>query len=201
MSLTRFLFMAAQPQRFAPVTIAEMRGYVDSDGVSPFWEAIGGHFFEIDFRSADQLSANKKEFIADLMPRHPLYIPMLPPEAQAQVGQVHPETEGALKLLEQEGFKNAQEIDIFDGGPMVKVDTAEIRSIKDSVRGTFSATASQISSDHMIICNDSLRFRACLGQASIDENSQVTITNETALALGLRIGDPIRFVPVRPAAR
>ena len=87
MSLARFLFMASHPKRFATVTIAEMRGYVDSEGVSPFWEAIGGHFFEIDFREADQLSAAKKEFIADLMPRHPLYLPMLPPAAQAQVGQ------------------------------------------------------------------------------------------------------------------
>ena len=199
MSLTRFLFMAAQPQRFAPVTIAEMRGYVDEEGVSPFWEAIGGHFFEIDFRAADQLSANKKEFIADLMPRHPLYIPMLPAEAQAQVGQVHPETEGALKLLEQEGFRDAQEIDIFDGGPMVKVETTEIRSIKESVQGSFSATDPKVSSEQMIICNDALEFRACLGQAQIDEAGQITITNETALALGLRIGDPIRFVAARPS--
>ena len=198
MSLARFLFMAAQPQRFAPVTIAEMRGYVDEEWVSPFWEAIGGHFFEIDFREADQLSADKKEFIADLMPRHPLYVPMLPSAAQAQVGQVHPETEGALKLLNQEGFADAGEIDIFDGGPMVRVNTANIRTIKNSVCGPFSGTDDKIDGTQMIICNDALEFRACLGQATVSDGGQITISNETALALGLRIGDPIRFVAARP---
>ena len=105
LSLARFAFMAAFPERFAPDVIAEMRGVVSEDGHSPFWEAIGRHFFEVDFAEADARSGHDKQFIADLMPDHPIYIPMLSPEAQAVIGEVHPEARPALRLLEQEGFR------------------------------------------------------------------------------------------------
>ena len=78
LSLSRFLFMAEHRQRFEPQVIAEMRGVIDDQGRSPFWDAVGKHFFEIDFPKADYLSMVNKKFIADLMPRHPLYVPLLP---------------------------------------------------------------------------------------------------------------------------
>ena len=116
MSLSRFLFMATCPQRFANEVIAEMRGNVDVERGSPFWEAIGRHFFDMPFVDADKRSAETKQFIADLMPQHPIYVPMLPPDAQAIIGQVHLETEPAVKLLKQEGFEFGDEVDIFDAG-------------------------------------------------------------------------------------
>ena len=48
--------------------IAEMRGVIDDQGRSAFWDAVGKHFFEIDFPKADYLSMVNKKFIADLMP-------------------------------------------------------------------------------------------------------------------------------------
>ena len=113
MSLSRFLFMAANPNRFADLVIAEMRGQSEADGASAFWDAIGQHFFDLDFAQADFMSAADKQFIADLMPRHPIYVPMLPEPAQMCIGKVHAETEPAVKLLKQEGFRFANAVDIL----------------------------------------------------------------------------------------
>ena len=78
LQLVRFLFMAEHPDAFERTVVSEMRGVSDDQGRSPFWNAIGRHFFDIDFRRADYLSIVNKRFIADLMPDHPIYIPLLP---------------------------------------------------------------------------------------------------------------------------
>ena len=79
----RYMLMAAAPQRFRELVVSELRGVVSAEGVSPFWEAVGRHFFGMDFPDADYLSMRDKRFIAELMPRHPLYVPLLPAAAQA----------------------------------------------------------------------------------------------------------------------
>ena len=77
--------MASFPERFETKTIAEMRGVVSSDGIAPLWVALGSHFFQIDYPKAETLTSRSKKFIADLMPRHPIYIPLLPEDAQAVI--------------------------------------------------------------------------------------------------------------------
>ena len=78
--------------------VSEIRGVLDKRGQSPFWDALGRHFFGIDFAEADRLSIVNKKFIADLMPDHPIYIPLLPPEAQAVIGKPHAESAKAVTL-------------------------------------------------------------------------------------------------------
>ncbi len=130
LSMCRFAYMAAHPKRFASQTIAEMRGYFDSNGVSPFWEAIGSHFFKIDFPRADSLSMIDKQFIEDLMPKYPIYLELLPKDAVAAIGRVHDQTKPALAMLESQGFVRTDQIDIFDGGPVVQCATQEILAIR-----------------------------------------------------------------------
>ncbi|MEE4245186.1 MAG: arginine N-succinyltransferase, partial [Kangiellaceae bacterium] len=118
LSKGRFLFMANHRQRFAETVIAEMRGFSDSAGHSPFWDSLGRHFFDMEFDLADSRSGEEtNEFIAELMPKYPIYVPMLTEQAQAVIGKVHPDTEPALKLLEHEGFQYKGYVDIFDAGP------------------------------------------------------------------------------------
>ncbi len=200
LSLSRFLFMAAFPERFAEQVIAEMRGVVDAAGNSPFWRAVGHHFFDMDFPRADMLSAADKQFIADLMPKHPLYIPILPPDVQDVIGQVHPETRPALSLLEQEGFTFADAVDIFDAGPMYRAKVAEVRTVRASRVGTLAKVVGQLDAGAagFIVANERLAFRACLGAAAV-EDDQVTLTGDVALRLQLRLGDPVRYVEARPA--
>lgn len=75
LSKVRFLFIAAFREHFSGKVVAEMRGYSDEQGNSPFWEGLGSRFFSIDFAQADYLSGTgQKAFIAELMPKHPLYV-------------------------------------------------------------------------------------------------------------------------------
>jgi len=56
LSRCRFFYMANEPQRFAETVVAEMRGVLDEQGYSAFWQGLGKHFFAIDFTEADYLT-------------------------------------------------------------------------------------------------------------------------------------------------
>ena len=78
------------------------------------------------------MTTNSKNVIADLFPRHPIYIPLLPDDAQATIAKVHQHTEPAKKMLTDEGFEHRDLVDIFDGGPVLHCDTAKIRAVNES---------------------------------------------------------------------
>jgi arginine N-succinyltransferase len=200
LSLSRFLFMAEQPQRFEREVIAEMRGVADERGRSPFWEAIGRHFFDIDFPKADYLSVKDKRFIAELMPTHPIYIPMLPDEARQVVGQIHPQTRPALKLLQEEGFRFQDVVDIFDGGPLVGCPRREIRTVRDSVVDEVREVVEAIESEAFLIARPEPEFRVGVGNLRSGKGGGVVMERSTALALEVELGGRIRFAPLRPGA-
>ena len=198
MSLSRFLFMASNPERFADLVIAEMRGVSDVDGTSAFWDAIGQHFFDVDFAKADFMSAADKQFIADLMPRHPLYVPMLPPLAQNSIGRVHEETEPALKLLQQEGFRFANAVDIFDAGPIYVANTAQVRSIRESKRARFTGLIeTDVTSERYLISNHRLDLRVGIGAVEEVAAQEVHLSQSVALALDIKLGSELLYTPMR----
>jgi arginine N-succinyltransferase len=200
LSLFRFLFVAEFPERFEPTMIAEMRGVVESDGTSPFWEAIGRHFFDIDYPSADLLSVMDKRFIADLMLTCPVYIPLLPQSAQEVIGKVHQRTAPALKMLLDEGFDYTGMVDIFEGGPVISCPMAEIRIVRESRSAEVEAIASgAVETLPCIIARFGGDFRACAGDVALGEESGVIISPEVAAALGIRQRDRVRFAPMRPS--
>lgn len=133
LSKARFLFVAQHRNLFAEKTIAELRGVINAQGQSPFWEGLGRHFFDMDFSDADYLSAvSNKQFIAELMPRYPFYTHLLPKDAQAVIGCEHRDTAPARHMLEQEGFRYEGYVDIFDAGPTVESYTDRIRAVRRS---------------------------------------------------------------------
>jgi arginine N-succinyltransferase len=200
LSLSRFLLMAQFPEYFDPVVIAEMRGVVDEQGRSPLWDHLGRHFFDIDYPTADYLSMVNKRFIADLLPKHPIYFPLLPPEAQAVIGQVHEQTEPAMKLLGDEGFHRCGLVDIFEGGPVVRCNLTDIRSVRQSVFTKVSEIVDKpIESELYIISNARQDFRACQGTLQMAPDGNVRLGIQSAMALRLRIGDSVRFVTAKPA--
>ena len=199
LSLSRFLFMAQHSQYFDPVVIAELRGVVDDQGRAPFWEAIGRHFFEVEYPTADYLCMVDKKFIADLMPTHSIYIPLLPATAQEVIGQVHPHTVGARKILESEGFGFNGMVDIFEAGPIVSCALDEIDTIRRSREVVVSDVVDGVddSSPSCVIGTTHRQFRACLGQVSIDDQDVATIDRVTALTLQIKIGDTIRYATTK----
>ena len=142
LSLGRMLFLAEHPDRFAERVIAEMRGVIDENGRSPLWRGLGIHFFDLPFGEADDIfGRGNKQFIAELMPQHPVYIDLLPKKAQAVIGQVHERTRPALRMLESEGLRYEGYVDIFDGGPTVAAPVDALRTVAESVECTVDGRA------------------------------------------------------------
>ncbi|HEY5552859.1 MAG TPA: arginine N-succinyltransferase, partial [Opitutaceae bacterium] len=199
LSLSRFLFMSAFPKRFDRHALAEMRGYSDASGRAPFWESVGRHFFEKDYHTADFLSGlGNKDFIADLMPEHPIYITLLPPDVQAVIGRVHLETEPALAMLRQEGFAETGEVDIFDAGPLMRVEIAKIRTVSASkVAKVASLLNDEPPSPARLVANRSLDYRCCLASVAGHEDGTVSLSRAAASALGVAEGGTIAHSPLR----
>ncbi len=197
LSKSRMLFMASHKQRFAEKVIAEMRGVSNEQGRSPFWEGLGRHFFSIEYGEAEHIvGTGNKAIIAELMPHHPIYTLLLPPEAQAVIGKVHPQTAAALHLLEQEGFRYQGYIDIFDGGPTVEAPLAEIRSIKRSLVQPARVTAERGSGGGTLclVANTQLHNYRCALATLSWEGSALVIPTELAQTLQVNNGDPLRVV-------
>jgi len=130
---SRYLFMKLHRARFGDRTLAELRGVMDEAGHAPFWDALAGKFFGMSFPEADEFNAvHGTKFIADLMPRSPIYVALLTEEAKAVIGQPHPSGRAALRMLEHEGFMFDRYVDIFDGGPTVTARTDDIRTLREA---------------------------------------------------------------------
>ncbi|WP_261883170.1 arginine N-succinyltransferase [Vibrio pelagius] len=196
MSKCRFLLMAEHPERFSKTIFAEMRGVSDDEGNSPFWKWLQEHFFSIDFTLADYLTGiGKKGFIADLMPKLPIYINLLSQEAQDVIGQVHEKTRPALKLLEREGFTNRGYVDIFDAGPTVECDLRNIESVRHSIRALVEISEHASSQDYLIGNTSFENFRAVAAKGAYDQASgKVILAPKVAEALEVKEGDFVRML-------
>ena len=186
----RYLFIAAHWGWFGRRVLAELRGWQDSDGNSPVWEAIGRHFYDMDFQEADRTGAmTGNQFIADLGPRYPLYLSLLPAAAQAALGRPHDDGRPAFDMLMTEGFHAGDYVDIFDGGPTVVADIDAVRTVRDARQvAMVGVAAGGVRS--LVAVGTGADFRVARGE--VDSGGRVYPA--LAGALGLRIGDPMLVV-------
>lgn len=156
----RYMLMAVAPECFGDRIIAEMRGWQDETGTSPFWDAIGRKFFELDFDEADRLSAVRgADFFADLFPTLPIYAQLLPPAAREAIGRAHDTSARAMAMLLEENFRSERLIDIFDGGPQVVAQRKTIATISAAQRSALKALDA-FAAHGALVCATSLdRFR------------------------------------------
>lgn len=194
LSKCRFMFMANYPGRFSAKVIAEMRGVSNEHGHSPFWEGLGRHFFSVDYDRAEHIvGTGNKAFIAELMPPHPIYTVLLPPEARAVMGKVHAQTAPALHLLEQEGFRYQGYIDIFDGGPSVEAPLADIRTVRRSQLLPVEIDDAQHAGGTLhLIANTKLGDFRCAITELASYAGSVILPPAVATALDLKAGDTAR---------
>ena len=187
---SRYILMATAPQRFREQVVSELRGVVSPEGVSPFWEAVGRHFFRMDFAEADKLSAiTDNQFILDLMPQHPIYIDLLAAEARAVIGKCHRDGEGALSLLKWEGFSFSNVVDIFDGGPLVSAPRDHIRTKRESRVVRVRADDDIASAKRALMAVPRMQdYRCAQARVAVDADG-VRTSAGTLRALGLASGD------------
>ncbi len=187
---SRYLFIARHRARFADRILAELRGVIDEAGGSPFWDGVAGKFFGMSFQEADQFNAvHGNQFIADLMPKHPVYIAMLPDSARSVIGVPHPSGRAAMRMLENEGFAFENYIDIFDGGPTMTARTDQVASIRNARHVEVTGIAE--SGEDALIATDRLAdFRCCFGQVGADG----TIDAKSAGLLDIGKGAEISWI-------
>ena len=202
LSKCRFMFMAQFRERFSRKVIAEMRGVSDHQGRSPFWDGLGKHFFSMEFSQADYLTGTgNKVFIAELMPKHSIYIHLLPDTARSVIGEVHEHTAPAKRMLESEGFRYDNYVDIFDGGPTLACQLEDIRAVHDSQSLTArpqAETPAAVISNRFLVSNTQLEaFRCLLVDASRD-TEHVYLPERCFDQLKISSGDEVRIVPLKP---
>ena len=191
---SRYLFIRNHRARFADTILAELRGVIDEAGGSPFWDGLAGRFFGMNFQDADQFNAiHGNQFIADLMPKHPIYIAMLPETARAVIGVPHPSGRAAMRMLENEGFAFTSYIDIFDGGPTMTAKTDDVRSIRDAFDATIVAVEPNTGEKALCAHGRLSDFKAAYATVETREGG-VAIDPEGAALLEIGTGDRISHV-------
>ena len=196
LSKARFMFMATAMERFSNMVLAEMRGWSDKNGNSPFWDSFGKHFFKMSFPEADRLSAlTDKQFISDLLPQHPVHVKLLSEEAQKVIGLAHPSTVPAMKILQQEGFCFENYIDIFDAGPAIEAPISKITTIKNINSVPIIAFSDDFQGKHTFISNTALDFRAVNSRAQLTTEG-VIVSQQVASTLQVELGDQVQVIGV-----
>jgi len=204
----RLLFIAEFAELFSTKVIAELRGRLEPDGSSPFWEGLGRHFFAMEYSTADYLTGTgQKSFIAELMPKHPVYVNLLPPAAREAIGAVHEDTAPARTMLEQEGFRYEGYVDIFDAGPTVEctrdtIDAVRRATVMTCTLGEEDPVPDSLTDDILWLVGNRkfAQFRAIVTAAPARVD-RFPLLPYAAEALGVAEGDSVRVVPLAPAER
>ena len=204
----RLLFIAEFADRFADKVIAELRGHLDAEGRSPFWEGLGRHFFSMEYSAADYLTGiGQKSFIAELMPRHPVYVNLLSPTAREAIGMVHADTAPARAMLEQEGFRYEGYVDIFDAGPTLECFRDNIHAVRQSqvmpvMLGEEDPVPDSLTDDILwLVCNRQFADFRAIVVAAPARADRFPLLPYAAEALRVSEGDTVRAVPLSPRDR
>jgi arginine N-succinyltransferase len=190
---SRYLFIAMHRARFTDRILAELRGVIDEAGDSPFWDSIAGRFFGMSFDEADTFNAlHGNQFIADLMPKHPVYVAMLSDSARHVLGRPNVSGRAAMRMLENEGFAHENYVDIFDGGPTMTARTDQVHSIRNSRDAVLSETADG-GTLSLVASGKLADFRCAYGHvAPTDEG--IALDAKAAGLLGIAPGDVVRWI-------
>ncbi|EQB15976.1 arginine N-succinyltransferase [Sphingobium lactosutens] len=187
---SRYLYIRNHRARFGDRVIAELRGVIDEAGGSPFWDGLAGRFFGMSFQEADEFNAvNGNQFIADLMPKTPIYTAMLTDSARAVIGLPHPNGRAAMRMLETEGFENAGYVDIFDGGPTMVGQVDQLKTIAAARDVILAATHDGGGQKMLIACGTLADYRCTWGLVEEDADGAVSLDADSAKRIGLGIGD------------
>ena len=202
LSRARLLFIGEFADRFSDRIASESPGLADDSGRCPFWDAVGRRFFEMDYASAERLAGGRhKAFIAELMPQAPIYVPLLPDEAQWAIGQLHPVAELPFSILLDEGFDTETYVDIFDGGPTVDARVAMLKTVRASRRRVLAEAepaGSAAAGLHLVANTQRSAWRALLAPAAL-HGPELALNPAQVTRLQTRVGQSLRAAPLQEA--
>jgi arginine N-succinyltransferase len=192
LSRARLLFIAEFAERFSDRIAAESPGLADDSGRCPFWDAVGRRFFDMGYPQVEQITGGRsKAFIAELMPQSPIYVPLLPEEAQWAIGQLHPVAELPFSMLQDEGFDADTYVDIFDGGPIVEARVAMLKTVAASSRRAVVKDEGHGGTSHLVAVTRRQDYRALISGAPPG-----ALGGDAMALLGLTEGQAVRTAPL-----
>ncbi len=199
LSIVRFAYMSAHPNRFERQVIAEMLSPFEAPGKNRLWDAFGARFTGLKYREADHLSARSKQFIADLFPRDPVYTTLFPKAVQACIGQANETAVAAVRILEKVGFHDLNQVDPFDGGPYYGAARDAIVSVRERRRLVLPGLAGETVSPPegplvLLSAEGSAGFRAIV--VPVDRSGTPVVSKRCREMLGVGAGDEVSVTPL-----
>jgi arginine N-succinyltransferase len=199
-SYVRFLYVKMHRELFRDELLAELLPPLEKDGTSHLWDALGRHFTDMTYAEADRLSKQNKEFIRGLFPEGTFYASLLPKAAQDVIGKVGAQTRGVEKMLRRIGFRYAERVDPFDGGPHFTAPTDEVtlvqRSRKVKIEKLLPKDGSKERALVAVEHADAPFFRAVLAPWKGVSEDGIAVGDEAAKHLGLDVGSDAWVLPL-----
>lgn len=99
-------------------------------------------------------------------------------------------------MLEREGFHYSGYLDIFDGGPTVEAKRKHISTVKHSRNAKIAAISDEpiAGTKFIMLTTELISLRIIHGNASIDDNGEITISANDAKKINVSTGDSLRIV-------
>jgi arginine N-succinyltransferase len=199
LSVVRFAFVSAYPERFEQQVIAEMLSPFVAPGRSLLWDAFGARFTGLSYREADRLSGRNKQFIADLFPRDPVYATLFPDEVQKSIGQPNESALAAVRILEKIGFHPLNQVDPFDGGPYYGAARDAIVSVRERRELVLPGLPAGAEADAgevlaLLSAEGALGFRATV--VPMGAEGAPRVSEACREALGVLRGDRVSVTPL-----
>ena len=134
--------------------------------------------------------------MSELIPQHPVYVPLLPPQAAENIGQNHPAANRICQLLYREGFHKSKVIDPFDGGPDLKGLLQYMQTFKN-IRLKKARPSNVIGGMKYLISNQSPTYFRC-GRCTLCDGicETIRIPLDVAEALNIQEGEDIAYTPL-----
>lgn len=201
LSYVRFLYIKMHRTLFRDEVLAELLPPLEKDGTSHLWDALGRNFTDLTYAEADRLSKKNKEFIKGLFPEGTIYASLLPKAAQDVIGKVGAQTRGVEKMLKRIGFRYAERVDPFDGGPHFTAQTDEVSLVvRTRMAKVKKISPSEITSKHRAVIARDLPeapyFKAVLAHFSESNDEEIAISEATASTLGASIDSDVWVLPL-----
>ncbi|MGH7281884.1 MAG: arginine N-succinyltransferase, partial [Polyangiaceae bacterium] len=199
-SYVRFLYIKMHRELFKDEILAELLPPLEPDGTSHLWNALGRHFTGLSYAEADRLSKQNKEFIRGLFPEGTIYASLLGEKAQEVIGKVGAQTRGVEKMLRRIGFRYAERVDPFDGGPHFTAPTDEVSLVQKASRVKIDKVVPKHlhAKRHSLLATETAEapfFRAVI-IACTSDGEHATIDQDTADHLGLAVGSEAWILPL-----
>jgi len=190
LSLARFLYIKSHRTLFDKILRAFLRGVFNEKDESPFWKHVGFQRALMPYEEFVNLAKKNPELLLQAVPAS-IAIEDLPKEAQKVIGVPHKNTVPARHLLENQGLYFDDEIDLLDGGPILKGEIDTLKPITDSMLTEVYAIEPLKEGASIIASLEP--FGAALGNAYFGEEG-VTIDPVIAKTLSLTIGSPVLYL-------